>query len=352
MKKIIYLLLAIFTLSACSKEEEVSNSLVLENEFEITDDPNDPVQHERYLIYQEYKVPVYFNDTISARQVGTDWYGKPVIRYETVDLNWTFTSYAQDIKYKYDYLTDPVEQMNSLRFARQYLEICSPAMRPFSILLVDRLTIKSSSSEDTPEYHVGFRTLVFANMQDVTEEETTEKAKEVIQNMVISKVLANKTLCARFKTISAEKGWYNKMWSTLQNPIECVYIKAYNTGAYRGFRINALYYGEPYIAIEGEKDDFVDIFTKYYGVTEEDAEATRKEIVKEMGTYGFICCATDGMGSSSTPNNDVEDLKQYIKAMLYLGADKFVERYEISPLVMQKYTMLYDFIVNELKVEL
>lgn len=352
MKQILYALAVILTFTACSKEDDLSSSLILDDHFEIKDDPNDPVQHERYKIYKDFNVPVYFNDTISRKQIGTDWYGNPVMRYETVDLNWTFDSYEQNIKYKYKYLTTSEDQLNTLKFARKYLETCSPAMRPFSILLVDLLQIISDSETNEPNYHIGFRTLVFAQIKDITDEdEIIEHAQTVIQNMLISKVTANKNLCARFKNVSAEKGWYDKMWSDLGSTESCPTILRWNgTPESLGFRINNLYYGVPYNAVQGTKPDFIDHCLDRGILPKEEAELEREKMVREMGNYGFICSST--RGSIFTPEAETEDLSHYIKAMLYLGTEQFVDRYGDSPLVMQKYSMLYEYIVNELKVEL
>ena len=78
MKHVIILLIALVCVTSCSKEDAIDKQTVLENVYTIEDDPNDPVQHKRYQIYQTYQVPVYFNDTISVKEIGTDWYGNPV----------------------------------------------------------------------------------------------------------------------------------------------------------------------------------------------------------------------------------------------------------------------------------
>ena len=71
MKKLWLLLISVLMLTACSEDKISGDGVDLTNEFEITDNPNDPVQHERYQIFKEYNVPVLFNDTIA------DWY-RPV----------------------------------------------------------------------------------------------------------------------------------------------------------------------------------------------------------------------------------------------------------------------------------
>lgn len=129
MKKLWLLLISVLMLTACSEDKISGDGVDLTNEFEITDDPNDPVQHERYQIFKEYNVPVLFNDTIAKRQIGTDLYGKPVMQYETVDLNWDFDSYSNSVQYVYDYLKTDESKMDALRFVRKFLEMCSKRMR-------------------------------------------------------------------------------------------------------------------------------------------------------------------------------------------------------------------------------
>ena len=57
MKKLWLLLISVLMLTACSEDKISGDGVDLTNEFEITDDPNDPVQHERYQIFKEYNVP-------------------------------------------------------------------------------------------------------------------------------------------------------------------------------------------------------------------------------------------------------------------------------------------------------
>ena len=86
MKYLFYLLLA-FSFFSCQKEGDLNNEIDFSNVYAITDDPNDPVQHERYLIFNDFDVSVYFNDTIARKFVRNDIYGYPVYTYETIDPN-------------------------------------------------------------------------------------------------------------------------------------------------------------------------------------------------------------------------------------------------------------------------
>lgn len=54
----------------------------------LQDDPDDPVKHRIYEIYETYGIPVYFNDTIGRIFLKTDVHGQPVYQYEKLDLAW------------------------------------------------------------------------------------------------------------------------------------------------------------------------------------------------------------------------------------------------------------------------
>lgn len=54
---------------ACQKEEALTPSDIDNpNWIVIHDDPSDPIQHQRYLIYKNYNVSVYFNDTLGQEE--------------------------------------------------------------------------------------------------------------------------------------------------------------------------------------------------------------------------------------------------------------------------------------------
>lgn len=347
MKKLIYLIIAILVVTACSNEEELIGKIDLGNEFVIEDDPNDPVQHERYSIYQDYNTPVYFNDTIAKKQVDTDWYGNSIIRYETVDLNWTFDSYAQGIKYQYEYIETTEEQMTALSVARRYLELCSKRMRPYSILLVDTLRIKSGGKLEKPQYHAGFRTLVLAQVKDLEGEEAVEKiSREVIKKMVADRVKVNLDLCGRFKAISSDHGWYGKLWKDLGG---CESAIQWLPKSWK-LNVNSLFNGDPYDIAEDDPEFAEKLLQLGLVQTLQEGEAEVAKILLEIGNYGFIR-GDDSAGTGSPASAD-NDRNAFIGAILYLGADGFTERYGASPLVMKKYELLYDYITTELGVKL
>lgn len=350
MKKLWLLLISVLMLTACSEDKISGDGVDLTNEFEITDDSNDPVQHERYQIFKEYNVPVLFNDTIAKRQIGTDLYGKPIMQYETVDLNWDFDSYSNSVQYVYDYLKTDESKMDALRFVRKFLEMCSKRMRPFSIMVANNLTSKpESSSLAEKQYVSGFRTLVFYNVSTLSDDDIKTTARGVIYDMVAQKVKANKDLCTMFEAVSSK--YYYRTWEELGGCPTCLEWSKKSTY----ISTNNLYYGLPYNAVEGStaayKFDFVDLVTSRKMVADkEEAEEVLSTIVQEIGNYGFIR-GNKNTGSYS-PADAEEDRNYFVQAILTVGDEVFNERYGRCALVMEKYELLKDFMVNELGLEL
>ena len=246
MKHIFLFLCSLLALVGCSSEDPITPGLTYGNDFVITDQPNDSVQHERYLLYKDFGVPVYFNDTIAKHNEGLGVDGKPRTTYETVDLNWTFSGYNRGVKYSYVYLTSPEDQMRALRFIRSYLGQISKPMRPFSIMVADTLTATSTHRTQQPTFHVGFRTLVLAQVRSLTDSaKVATQINTIVQSMVSDRVKAQTALCGRFAEVSKTNGWYGQEWKKLNNisPMPTVVDLGKKSFIYS---VNALYDEPPF----------------------------------------------------------------------------------------------------------
>jgi hypothetical protein len=341
MKKLAYIIMLAFIIASCSNKEDLNSPVELENQFAITDNASDLVQHTRYEIYKEYNVPVYFNDTINVTQKTTDYYGKPVYQYETVDLNWGFTSYNTGASYKYDYLTNQADQLQALSFVKAFLNKASKQMRPFSILLVDTLTASSSSKTEKPVFYNGYRTLVFSQLKGInTESKVDSLSDEIIRSMVKSKVNDNLTLCTKFNSVSSKKQYYGKKWTVLGVTDKWI-LKGYWNLDPANFFLD-----------DDDPDSFVASIAEYdESLTLEERHTIRDNAVKAIGEYGFIC-GDENLGYYKSPANADYDRDYFVTELLKDGDKVFRERYGKCTLVMEKYTLLYDFITNELGVKL
>ena len=219
-------------------------------------------------------------------------------------------------------------------------------MRPFNVLAVKKLTLDPATTSVPQYYYVGYRTLVLHGVQTLTDPDGISSiANTIINNMVLDKIKANSTLVARFSAVTQPE-WYSKMWTNLDVPHYNqwkVKIPSYT------FTVNSLFYGEPYSVYPGDPD-FIDRVVRDFGLSPEEAAKELDMILTDIGKYGFI--RGWEMTGAYTPDDNNEDLGYFVKAIMYLGGDGFTERYGNAPLVMEKFNILYDYIRNELKVEI
>lgn len=337
----LYSIVLLFLCSCSDDSETLKNEIDFSTPYAIVDDPNDPIQHHRYEIYKEHEVSVYFNDTISRTEIGKDYDGNMMYRYETLDLNWQFSSNNHDaVSYRFVYLTKPEEQEKALRFVDIFIEQSSEKMRPFTIFLTDSIvsTNIAGKYEERPQYMTSFRTLAVSQLQDLSDEEMKSLVSEILRNMLQAKITENKTLVDRFGSVSSTDNYYNRSWV--------------NSGSNEGLGCNAEYFGKWWLSpnkfFDEEEIEYI-LNTSHW--TYEEFEAIRAEMVSEMGQFGFIC-GNKYAGANSSPSDVDEDLESYINIILEIGKEEFINRYGGSALVMEKYQLLVDFIEGDLGVEL
>lgn len=342
MKGYIFMVIGLLLLTAsCSDHEDaLENKIDFSSPYVIEDDPTDPIQHHRYLIFEEYGVPVFFNDTVAEKYVGQGYDGRPIYRYETLDLNWSFSSHNKNsVTYSYEYITDPDVQELSLQFVDEFLKEASKPMRPFSIFLTGSLRITSQTGTQIPEFHTGFRTLVIPNVQDVPQEDIPYFTKMILRAMVKDRVMNNDAISSAFGDISGKENYYGMAWV---EDLKCQW----------GVEHRGVYWDPSKLYNRGVESQYV---SEYYATnvsTRAEFRAERDLIFQQIGRYGFICGNySNSLGHKLSPKNVKEDLEFYLDQMLSIGSTTFVERYCSSTLVMDKYTILADYINDVLAVE-
>lgn len=341
-----YLKYSVFCLTAilfaaCGNEDELKSNVDFSSPYVLIDNPDDPIQHRCYEIYQKYGVPVFFNDTIEKKQVGVSPSGEPVMRFETLDMNWEFNSHSKgDLEFSYEYLKTVEQQEKALDFAEKYLEKASKPMRPFCFLLVDKITIESESGTvETPEFRSGFRTLAVAGMSELADADIEPLTTSILRNLVKSRVNGNSDLVEEFKAVS-EKFYGGKRWYL---DLGCEPDWMFKTVAL--FPPSRLW-----------NDKFISETKSYYGIDDATYNEWRIWIIEQIGQFGFICgkqpSSDKGRDGFNSPDNVEEDLGFYLDMMLSLGSEEFLNRYGNSPLVLKKYNLLNDFISDKLGIEL
>lgn len=351
MKYIPYYILLCFVslITACSDDSEnLTNKIDFSSPYVIQDDPSNPVTHRRYEIYNQYEVSVFFNDTIQQTYIGEGYDGNSIYRYETLDLNWEFYSQSYgSVNYDFDYLTTQEQQMKALDFVDAFLEKATGAMRPFCMFLTDTVTVTETSNtsvvESKPVYLTNFRTLVIAQLQDFDKEQLDSLSTVILRSMVKSKILQNKNLIDRFGAVSSKNSYYSRYWVNdgTNDGLGCT--SSWFTSGYTFMSLNGLYEDEEYIYNSMKKWGFVETF--------EDFEVIRNEMMSQIGAYGFIS-GDRYVSLLKSPSDVEEDIDKFIDVILEIGAEGFTDRYGVSPLVMEKYNILADYIENDLGVAL
>lgn len=224
-------------------------------------------------------------------------------------------------------------------------------MRPFSIMLANNLTSTSTSLNIPDNYYVGLRTLVLFDIANITApDEIQSTSQTIIGDMLIQKISRNKTIVDQFGAVSQELQAYYKIWTI---DLECTNVADCDK-KYQNITVNNLYEEAPYVLIYNKWDKkeytFMEYVEKYNLATKEEADADRKLYLQDIGRYGFIRGWSNG--GVLSPMNINEDLQYFVLAIVALGKEGFTERYGVSPLVMTKFNILYDYITIDLNVEL
>lgn len=87
MKKIIYVLgfVVLMCMVACSGEDDLTPSSLDNNWWVNVDNPDDPLDHFIFGVYEQYNVPIFYTDTVGTREE-KDAFGNSIIIMRP--LNW------------------------------------------------------------------------------------------------------------------------------------------------------------------------------------------------------------------------------------------------------------------------
>lgn len=335
MNKIFTFLFALL-LVGCAKEEQLEPKVNFENPYVILDDPNDPVTHKRYELYQKYGVPVFFSDTIARVYINNDVLGNPVYGWEKIDLNWSFNA-VSNFQYTFEYIGDTTEMLRSLNNVDTYLNATAPSLRPFSVLLVKSFEANGNSNvmkitdanlNNQPAKIVncvnGFRSLVIGQVQEEYSNGFWNRFSKELLRVQIKRAITTENYSqklSKFKAVSMIS-WYDKYWNLSNN----------NLGVDKSFN--------------GSRWRLFDPFKTYSAADEQHFLGIRKV----FGRFGFIGHSSF-FGWSVSPTME-DDVNLYVDALLNYNNEKFMELWNHSSLVMEKHDIIYDIIENDMKVPL
>lgn len=359
MKKILSIMASVLILFSCEKEKiEPKIADNLENYYEIkNDNPDDPVQSERYKIYEEYGVPVYFNDTIAKVFVKISPTGDSVFRYERVDMNWKFTS-STSATYRYSYVgyDNDADKLKALGIIRNYLEKASKPLQPFCFLATkaatrDNVDGKAPDGSGVPyvTYEIGYRAILLQGLVQYGTPAKIDEFTTLLRKMMITARLKNfERELEEFKSVSDEK-WYDKDFKTKEpeglgvvwdsSHVMARYNNAGKFDRYEKIELSAMrityrFYEQNYPFEPNPEETF---------------ESFRQSPRAKIGAFGFV--GTNKNNSMSSYSVSAE-LGIFLDEILNTNREEFIRRWGTSPLVMQKYDILYKIIKEQMDVDL
>lgn len=362
MKYIVITIVAVLTFCACQKEDALTNELDFSNVFEITNNPNDAVQSARYEIYSKYNVSVYFNDTVGRQLIRNDIYGNPYYRYETLDMPWTFfseNSTESNVTYTYFYTEGEERQLKVLERISAFLEDLNEKMRPSIIMAVDsaylvrtdgvvtsimgHLDVSQGQYIFNKSFRTNFRYMLITSLGDISDEEADNFFLEITRDLAVSKIVNFADKLAEFGTITPDNYKLNGIFSQPTDD---------EMEAETGVTNYSAYYVD-----YGRRDAMFDVAyaerIASYGLPETFVETSRLKYASIFGPWGFVMAeGSDGLTYNNAPNTVDEDITAFTQLALLYTPEEVQYYWGSYPLVMQKYNIIKDILVNEMGIDL
>lgn len=314
MKNILYLIAGLLLLSC--QEDAITPSVRFENLFEIKDNPSDSIQHKIYQFYTDYGVSVYFTDTVGRTFLKTDSRGDSVFTYELLDMNYSFSNNSNKTKkYKHTFIKDSVDKIQALKVTELFLKKAGKGLIPYTLLITEETKLTEGVNPPTPLLMaINYRMMLLGNLGIYTTPALQEKfVTDIIKFTVSEKIKVYEVELAAFHEIS--KKWYNQGW-------------------------NLLYPG----------DSRVDMWFGTTWLTDPKRTEEEKAFARSVfGKFGFV---SSGYNNNISPIDNKDDLGDFLSVVLATSREEFIRLWGTSPLVMQKYEILYSIISGQLGVEL
>lgn len=371
MKYLIITIMLALVFCSCQKEDALENELDFSNVFEITDNPDDVVQHARFEIYDQYKVSVYFNDTIGRQFIRNDINGNPYYRYETLDMSWTFFSSNDEesnVSYRYFFTEGETRQLQVLAYLNSFLEGLSEKLRPAMILAVDSVYVVRADGvvssvigwkEDLGEgsyainvgYRNNFRGMFITSLADVSNDLAEDLFVKITNDLALVRINNFTTELASFGEITPDD--YGKD-GTFVYPTDDEMVEDLGTTA---DSIYVHYYGASWLGY-GRPDAMFD--TGYeeeitgQGLSTDFVEASRVKYASIVGPLGFVMPANilTGTGMRNSPATVEDDIEGFTQLALMYSPEEVEHYWGGYPLVMQKYNIIASILEDEIGIEL
>ena len=286
-------LLSMFIPGSCRKETAPAPSNKDENYLVVHDDPNDPIGHAVYELYQTTGIPVFYNDTLASRQVG-DSAGVPQYIYITLMVSYSPSTGASNDP-SYTLLPKERRTKSMLDLLENELLTVLPPLP--SILLTDSLFTPPRNRPIIRNAHVGFNTVAIRSVDPDT---MSMDARNAYVLAVITRVADQKLTLLKSASLETD-----------------------------------------FDGISGQSSPYLDPF----GVP----LAEISDGSQTLEDFGFIIGAERG-GEIYTPEK-VSDKGSYLEAVFTNTTEAFNSRYASYPAVLKKFSAMRS-LLNDLKFKL
>ncbi|MFR7808015.1 MAG: hypothetical protein ACLU4N_01230 [Butyricimonas faecihominis] len=268
-------------------------------------------------------------------------------RYELIDPTWLFykpesgTGNTQ-VEYKFVYAKGEEKQLKILTGIRQFLENVSEALYPTLIMSADSIYKINSAGEIEEEtsFETNFRVMLWCRVDEIVDDGSLDNTiSNIEKTLVLDKVENFTSKIDEFGTISEASNYGKDLF---------VYPTSDPWIGYGGYYFS---YGRP-ASMEGNYlEDLKSRWPSWAEEppTQEHVDESRSVFASIVGPYGFVGTSTF---VTTSPNSVTIDLNEYVELMLRFSPEEFQKYFGDYSLVMKKYNILYEVIVNEMGVEL
>lgn len=177
-------------LFACN-EDHLTPSDTNVNYFKVPDNAMDEESVLRRNFFQNNNSYLLFNDTLRHEHIGKDAKGNDLFFCETVDLSYSLTNLS-GTKYVFDYISTLEEKKAVTAFTEEHVfPNMNNSMRPYSILLVDKISLYSQGNIfDLTNAVSGTRCTAIAmhNFLEMTQEERQSLRNNLFHAILVKKL--------------------------------------------------------------------------------------------------------------------------------------------------------------------
>ena len=293
------MLCAALMFGACTEDNEIG-TIVGERNWLVVEDSDDPIDGQRYDIFREFGIPVYYNDTI-GQETRYSFAGNPYTYYERLQV--FYNPGGTLVTGRFTLL--PAEEKQLVKPMLDFLQTELLPMIPEdfyipSILLVDSLVVGADSVA-----YKGFNTVVCAQVREFAG--MNEDSRRWWMGSVMSSMLAN-------NLINSENEWFTENFFALSQAVNPTSDRVYSSSS------NNYYVNQAFSGSSVPRDEW------------------------SLGALGFL----NHKARYLIPGNELfafvptreSDVKQFCEAIFAMSTEEFAERWGEYPVVMAKYEVL------------